>query len=73
MNAASKDLTKTRITSTEQITVGTLVAYVSGPGRTPGTVSMARGFVRSITGDRARIGNYSVKIDIDVIRYILTK
>jgi hypothetical protein len=72
MSANQKALIKTRITDEAQIQVGKLVAYVSGPGSKPGTVALTRGFIRSIDGVRARIGNAYVKIDKDVIRYILT-
>lgn len=67
------DLRKVRITDVEDIKVGKFVAYVAVPAKDGSKALLRRGFIRSINGEVARIGDYLVKIDVDVIKYFLIK
>jgi len=74
LNASDKDLRKVRITSVDQIKCGRLVAFISTPADlNNGKALLTRGFIRSINGNTARIGNYLVRVDINVIKYLLEK
>lgn len=74
MDARDRSLVKVRITDVSEIQVGMPVAYVSTPAElNNGKALLTRGFIRSIHNGRARIGNYTVAVDVDVIKYRLVQ